>query len=637
MGEVKNISEPGARCAKISIIQLEVAQGHPALNAANMLDAIESARRAGAEVIVFPELAVCGAGLGRRWNSESFLRECEDCGEKIRRASFGAVVVFGNVAVDWTRRNNDGSARKYNALFVAVNGCFAAPVNGPYSFVIKSCLPSDGLRSDVGVFHDIASLASEQGCTVDHLVSPVVAGDLSLGCMLCGGSSPDSLAFNIAALCRHPVNLFVAASCSPFLLDCRRRTVDLLALHIKPICKPFVFVNSAGVFDEGKIVRVLDGCSCAYDASGKLVARLAMFRHDVGTLEIPLSGAAGKGIAVEEENERSMLICKALLFGMATFTKKLGISRLVVGVSGGIDSAVIAAMCCRMLGRENVLLVNMPGMFVSPSGLVLARELAANLGCFYAEISIDPSVELTKSQVDGLDIAMMDGSMKKRLVLSEFMLENVQARDRSSRVLAALASAFGGAFTCNANKSEATVGYTTMYGDLGGYLAPIADLWKGDVYDLARCINKTLFGREVIPAGSFDRVPSAELSPQQNADEGKGDPLLYPYHDRLFESWVEWPDPVTPEEILEWYIAGDLEDKIKYKGNVKSIFADGRAFVEDLERWWALFQGMGAAKRIQAPPLIAVKERPLASLTGEPQMGAWFSQRYEELKKRVLW
>jgi NAD+ synthase (glutamine-hydrolysing) len=308
----------------------------------------------------------------------------------------------------------------------------------------------------------------------------------------------------------------------------------------------------------------------------------------------------------------------------------------VVGLSGGIDSAVVAGLCGQILNRKDLLLVNMPSRFNSPTTIALARQFARNLGCYYAEIPIDQGVKLTTAQIDGMKIKSLDNSLKGRLRFNGTMLENVQARDRSARILAAVAAAFGGAFTCNSNKAETTVGYSTFYGDLGGFLAPIGDLWKHEVYALARYMNENIFKREAIPAGCFALTPSAELSPAQNVDKKMGDPLIYPYHDCLFAAWVERWDRITPEEIVEWRLAGKLEKEIGYEGKIKNIFGNNRAFIADLERWWQQYCGLGVAKRIQAPPILAVTRRAFGFDHREAQMPVWFSARYLKLKQQLL-
>ncbi len=214
-------------------------------------------------------------------------------------------------------------------------------------------------------------------------------------------------------------------------------------------------------------------------------------------------------------------------------------------------------------------------------------------------------------------------------------MENVQARDRSSRVLAAMAAAFNGVFTCNSNKAEMTIGYATLYGDLGGFLAPLADLWKGEVYALGRHINNSVFQHAPIPDACFSIKPSAELSPAQNIDEGKGDPLFYPYHDKLFASWTEAEPRATPEDNLQWQIEGRLEKEIGYDGRIQDLFPEPSAFLADLERWWKLYRGLSVNKRAQAPPVLAVKRRPFGCALPESIMSPRLSRRYTGLRNRV--
>ena len=236
---------------------------------------------------------------------------------------------------------------------------------------------------------------------------------------------------------------------------------------------------------------------------------------------------------------------------------------------------------------------------------------------------IQESVDWTVKQLEGVG-----------LEVSSFVRENIQARDRSSRILAAIAACVGGVFTCNANKAESTVGYATLYGDAAGFLSALADLWKFQVYNLARHLNEKIFRREVIPQGIIDIVPSAELSNAQNVDEGKGDPLKYPYHDFLFKAFAEKNS--TPEEILTWYSQGVVEKNIGCEfGLVEKFFPTAEDFINDLERWWKQFTVAGVAKRIQSPPILAVTDHPFGA-RAESQNGVHFSKKYFELKKILL-
>jgi NAD+ synthase (glutamine-hydrolysing) len=182
-----------------------------------------------------------------------------------------------------------------------------------------------------------------------------------------------------------------------------------------------------------------------------------------------------------------------------------------------------------------------------------------------------------------------------------------------------------------------TVGSSTLYGDLGGYLAALGDLWKSEVYSLGRYFNDVVFGREVIPEGIFTVVPSAELSEHQDVDQGKGDPLVYPYHDRLFFSWVQRWNRATPEEVLEWYAEGRLEAELGLKDvDLKALFPDAASFIRDLERWWNLYNGIAVAKRVQAPPVLAVSSRAFGFDHREALGKPFYSSRYLKLRERLL-
>lgn len=224
-----------------------------------------------------------------------------------------------------------------------------------------------------------------------------------------------------------------------------------------------------------------------------------------------------------------------------------------MAASGGIDSAVSAALYTKILGPENVLLVNMPSIYNSQTTKNLSARLAENLGCLYTIIPIQEAVDHTIQQLSQTPIINRSTKEELHLEVTPIVAENIQARDRSARILVGVAAAFGGGFTCNANKSEMTVGYSTLYGDQAGFLAALADLWKHQIYDLAYFMNTHIYKRKVIPQETIDIIPSAELSFDQAVDEGKGDPIIYPYHDYLFKAFMEHWNRATPEDILSWY------------------------------------------------------------------------------------
>lgn len=623
---------------RVRLVQMEVRPGRPDENCATVLDRIGAARADGVGLLVFPEMCIPGYLIADEWERDAFLRECEACADEVRRASEGMTVVFGSVGLDWTRRNEDGRVRKYNALFVAEDGAFVGPAGGPYPFVIKTLLPNYREFDDSRHFYDARKLAIEENRPLHDLVTPVRSRRCgSIGGVLCeDGWDMDYNASPLRMLARHACDLYVNISASPYTVSKNHKRHRVFAAQADALGRPLLYVNHVGIQNNGKTVFCFDGASCVYDGHGHVLETPGPFADTTLTVDLAPGGSGAFGEPVRPQPDTIADIHAALAYGTARFMEACGVGRVVVGLSGGVDSAVVAALYRRLLPPDRLLLVNMPGRHNSPTTIGLARELARNLGCLYAEVGIEDSVALTRRQIDGLAVHSPDGRVRTTLALSDLAVENVQARDRSSRILAAVASAFGGVFTCNANKSEATVGYTTLYGDLGGYLAGIADLWKTEVYDLARHLNAAVFGREVIPEGILRLTPSAELSPAQNVDEGKGDPLVYPYHDCLFRSWVEWWHRATPEEALRWYRDGELESRLGYAGKVSDVFADTAAFVADLERWWGLYQGMGVAKRIQAPPVLAVKRRAFGFDHRESQMGARYTRAYRNMRDALL-
>lgn len=629
---------------RIALGQMEVIPGRPDLNHATMSMMIQEARKQQADMIVFPEMSIPGYLLGDTWEQEAFLRDCEYYGQQIIAASDTITILFGNVAIDWTKRGDDGRVRKYNAFFVAHQGKLAGAENFPYPFRIKTLHPNYREFDDSRHFCSLRKLAMELHTSADQLLQPVhiITGEksLSIGCILCeDGWSDDYFTKPIDILSQnHAIDLLVNISSSPFTLGKNNKRNRVFSKQAREIKTPLVYVNNVGLQNNGKTVYTFDGCSTVYCRDGEIGAYCSPFIAEVQTIAINLTGACQRQTVpvVTDDNTIDRLF-EAICYGTRKFLQSIGMSQVVIGVSGGIDSAVAAALYAHVLGPENILLVNMPSRYNSQTTKGLAAKLAENLGCRYVIVPIQQSVDLTLNQISSSPLVNPRSGEKTTLTVTGFMTENMQARDRSARVLAGLAAAFGGGFTCNANKCELTVGYSTLYGDQAGFLAALADLWKHQVYELAHYLNTVVYGQEVIPQETISIVPSAELSFDQSVDEGKGDPLIYPYHDYLFRAFMEYWNRATPEDILLWYREGKLEEKIGCSPDlVKQLFPDAKSFIDDLERWWKLYTGLAVAKRIQAPPVLAVSRRAYGFDHREAQNGPYFTKHYQELKAELL-
>ncbi|HWR39044.1 MAG TPA: NAD(+) synthase [Patescibacteria group bacterium] len=632
----------------IALAQLDVTPGRPDLNTASMLTMIASARENGVKLIIFPEMAIPGYLLGDLWEQSAFLRDCETYGQQIIAASEDIGIIFGNVAVDWDRCGDDGRVRKYNACFTAYNGRLIAPQGAqPYPYRIKTLHPNYREFDDTRHFYSLRKLACERDQALTEFLQPTAVpfpgGDIHIGCVICEDGWNDDYPVNPLQILQNngPVDIFVNISSSPYTLGKNNKRNRVFSRQASSLKTPLIYVNKVGLQNNGKTVYTFDGFSTVYDSSGQIIAHCTPFQETLRFVALPLNqneNSAPSALAVPPVDDTSIeTIYRAVHYGTKKFLAAIGMSKVVIGVSGGIDSAVAAALYTEILGPDNVLLINMPSRFNSSTTRDLALQLAKNLGCQYTVMPIQEAVENTVQQIQSTPILHFSAGKESRLTVTPFILENIQARDRSSRVLAAAAAAFGGGFTCNANKTELTVGYSTLYGDQSGFFAALADLWKHQIYALADYLNQIVYQREVIPRATIEIIPSAELSADQSVDEGKGDPLIYPYHDYLFRAFMEFWNRSTPEDVLLWYQEQTLESRLGCEpGLLSRVFPSPREFITDLERWWQLYAGMGVAKRIQAPPVLAVSRRAYGFDHRESQNTPYYTLAYRQLKEKLL-
>jgi NAD+ synthase (glutamine-hydrolysing) len=287
--------------------------------------------------------------------------------------------------------------------------------------------------------------------------------------------------------------VLINISASPFQVGKQETRFRLLRNHARRYQLPFIYVNQVGGNDE----LIFDGESMAIDGAGELLALLPTFREEVCTVDSRRPGTPGLYVPQEE----IATVYQALVLGLKDYIRKCGFSKVIVGLSGGVDSAVTCCLAVRALGRDNVLGVLMPSPYTSRQSIADSEQLAANLGVKVKLISITPIYQCYRE------------SLQEPLELDEIdvTLENLQARIRGN-ILMALSNKFGYLVLSTGNKSELAVGYCTLYGDMSGGLSVLADVPKTMVYELARYLNRE---GEVIPRAILVRPPSAELRPDQ--------------------------------------------------------------------------------------------------------------------------
>ena len=327
----------------------------------------------------------------------------------------------------------------------------------------------------------------------------------------------------LAGMIEHGADLIVNIAASPYHVGKMESMWDILSGVAKTYRIPLVYVNQVGGNDS----LLFDGTSTAFDSTGRMAARACDFEQDMVVFDTETE--KGQLHPITQTSTGSML--KALIMGTRDYAHKCGFKKALVGISGGIDSALTACIAVRALGRENVLGVFMPSQFTSPHSVEDAKALVKNLQIELVHVPIKPIYDQT---LKALSPVLGDASS------DDVTQQNIQARIRAL-LLMALSNRFGHLVLSSGNKSELAVGYCTLYGDMSGGLAVISDVPKTGVYELARLINKE---EEVIPKRILQKPPSAELKPDQVDQD---DLPAYDILDGMLKAYIE--DNKGPDEI----------------------------------------------------------------------------------------
>ena len=509
---------------RLALAQINTVVGDLDGNRARIVQHIEEARDAGADLVLFPELAVTGYPPEDLLFRPGFLRQARRSLESIAAEAKGIAALVG---FPWLDRD------LYNACAVCADG----EVKAIYP---KRFLPNYGVFDEVRYFQPGRELLLLR--IGEALIGPTVCEDIW---------QPGPPATELALAGAHVI---ANISASPFHVGKGLEREEMLITRARDNACWVVLVNAVGGQDE----LIFDGHSVVIDEEGKVVARAPSFEEALLVVDIDASTAIARRLVdarrralareqevpdppvvelgderPQEETVKPMVaeplsdleqMRRALELGLRDYVEKNGFGEIVVGVSGGIDSAVTLALAVEALGPERVHAVSMPSRFSSEATRLDARALAENLGTSFRELPIDPIFE-------GFRDALADAFDGRDADITE---ENLQARIRGT-LLMALSNKFGWLVVATGNKSELSVGYATLYGDLAGGFALLKDVYKTDVFRLARHLNDQA-GREVIPKSIIERAPSAELRADQ-LDEDSLPP--YPKLDEVLEAYVE--------------------------------------------------------------------------------------------------
>ena len=496
---------------KIALAQTNPIIGDIAGNTAKIHQAIESAGEVGVHLVVFPELAVIGYPPKDLLLKPAVIDHCRGAVADLAAACTQVAAIIG-----YPRPTQDTQGLGlHNALAFCAGGQMAGAA-------VKSLLPAYDVFDERRYF--------EPGPVAD----PIDFEGHRLGLTICEDLWNDRELFENHLYHSDPAQSLAAAgatvlincSASPFVEGKHAFRLDLFSRIARRFGVVLLYCNQVGGNDE----LIFDGNSCAIGADGKVIAHARDFEQDMLVVEI--DSAARPANRVETPRDRIESVYEALVLGLGDYCRKCGFDSVVVGLSGGIDSAVTAALCTAALGPEQVRGVAMPSRYSSAHSLEDARELAGRLGIRFDLVPIEPAHGAFETMLAPV-FAGRDPDVTE---------ENIQARIRGV-IMMAQSNKFGSLLVSTGNKSELAVGYCTLYGDMCGGLAILSDVPKTMVWSLARWINdaaasrlRATCGGPVIPESSITKPPSAELRPDQTDQDS-----LPPYEqlDRIIELYVE--------------------------------------------------------------------------------------------------
>ncbi|WP_284077915.1 NAD+ synthase [Herbaspirillum aquaticum] len=555
------------------MLRIAIAQCNPTIgdftgNLALHLDGLQRAAGAGADLVVFPELSLCGYYPGDLLEEARFLAQAEESLQSVINATRS---LPGLTAVIGAPRRNPGPGKPlFNALLAVREGSIVAEYH-------KQLLPVYGVFDDGRHFE----AGPETAC-----VLPIKG--MRVGFLICeDGWNDDLRSYRVnpfEKLAQADAQLVVSINASPSDVGKRSQRHALFQAACLRRQMALLYVNQVGGQDQ----LVYDGGSFAMSPLQGLAFEAARLAEDFQVIAFESgrflrSDGVGEPVREDQTLATPEFQRRQILLGLRDYARRCGFGKVVVGSSGGIDSALTIALAVEALGAQNVVAVTMPSMFSSTGSVDDSETLCQALG-----------VTLFRHPISDLVREFEDGFAKAfGAPLRGLPLENLQARVRGA-ILMEYSNGYDALLLTTGNKSEISVGYCTLYGDTNGGLSLIGDLYKTEVYALARHLNAQA-GREIIPAAIIDKAPSAELAPDQRDTDS-----LPPYE--------------VLDEILKWHIEGSRLPADEARAASRAVeqlsgTETGAALVERICRMVA----RNEYKRRQSPPVIRVRARAFGS------------------------
>lgn len=481
---------------RIALAQLNYHIGNFAENTEKIISHIRRAKAEGADLVVFAELAVCGYPPRDFLEFDDFIRRCDESVNAIAAECRGIAAIVGAPSVNPRVEGKN----LFNSAFFLADG-------GIRSVCHKALLPNYDVFDEYRYFEPAREFqVIEYG---GRKIALTICEDL--------WDVEDDLMYTVwpmEELKKKGADLMINIAASPFHSTHAENRRRVMKKNVEKYRMPLVYVQQVGAQTE----LIFDGGSMVLNSRGGIVQELAYFSEDFAVTD--LAAAETQTVSAGPLPPRIARIHQALLLGIRDYFRKLGFSKAILGLSGGVDSALVLALAAEALGKENVWPVLLPSEFSSQHSIDDSLELCKNIGCRYDIIPISDSFSAIRKAV-----APQFGELPFNVAE-----ENMQARIRAV-ILMGLSNKFGHILLNTSNKSEASVGYGTLYGDMCGGLAVIGDVYKTEVYELCRYINRN---GVIIPENILTKAPSAELRPNQKDSDSLPeydilDQVLYQY------------------------------------------------------------------------------------------------------------